>query len=256
LQGSLFFGTADQLREQMRPLQKSVRTVVLDLRHVHDIDSTGARILLELASDAARDGCTLVVSEWPSDDARRQVIEASMAGTATSVEFATTTDEALEAAEDRLLAKLTLASSDRLTLDQTLLARGLDATELAVLQAELTQLAVPRGAALFRAGDPGDAIYVSVHGEIGVRLAGSTRRLASFAPGVMVGEMAVLEGQRRSADALAETDLVVLRLSAESFERLRAEHPALAAKLLHNMSLYLAGRLRGLTAELAAWVGR
>jgi SulP family sulfate permease len=256
LQGSLFFGTADQLREQLRPLQKSAQTVVLDLRHVHDIDSTGARILLELASDAARDGCTLVVSEWPSGDARRQVVEASMAGAAVSLEFAATTDEALEGAEDRLLAKLTLAGSDRLTLDQTLLARGLDAAELAVLQAELTQLAVPRGAALFRAGDPGDAIYVSVHGEIGVHLAGSTRRLASFAPGVMVGEMAVLEGQHRSADALAETDLVVLRLSAEAFERLRAEHPALAAKLLHNISLYLAGRLRGLTAELAAWVGR
>jgi SulP family sulfate permease len=256
LQGSLFFGTADQLREQLRPLQKSAQTVVLDLRHVHDIDSTGARILLELASDAARDGCTLVVSEWPSGDARRQVVEASMAGSALSLEFAATTDEALEGAEDRLLAKLTLTGSDRLTLDQTLLARGLDAAELAVLQAELTQLAVPRGAALFRAGDPGDAIYVSVHGEIGVHLAGSTRRLASFAPGVMVGEMAVLEGQRRSADAVAETDLVVLRLSAEAFERLRAAQPALAAKLLHNISLYLAGRLRGLTAELAAWVGR
>ena len=256
LQGSLFFGTADQLREQLRPLQKTAQTVVLDLRNVHDIDSTGARILLELASDAARDGCTMVVSEWPSGDARRQVVEASMAGAATSLEFAATTDEALEVAEDRLLAKLKLAGSDRLTLDQTLLARGLDATELAVLQAELTQLAVPRGAALFRAGDPGDAIYVSVHGEIGVHLAGSTRRLASFAPGVMVGEMAVLEGQRRSADAVAETDLEVLRLSAEAFERLRTAHPALAAKLLHNISLYLAGRLRGLTAELAAWVGR
>ena len=54
---------------------------------------------------------------------------------------------------------------------------------------------------------------------------------------------------------IAETDLVVLRLSAEAFEHLRATHPALAAKLLHNISLYLAGRLRGLTADLAAWVG-
>lgn len=117
-------------------------------------------------------------------------------------------------------------------------------------------MCVPRGACLFRAGDPGDAIYVSIEGEIGVHLAGSARRLASFAPGVMVGEMSVLEAQRRSADAVAETDLVVLRLSAEAFERLRGAHPMLAAKLLHNISLYLAGRLRGLTAELAAWVER
>jgi hypothetical protein len=33
-------------------------------------------------------------------------------------------------------------------------------------------------------------------------------------------------------------------------------HPALAAKLLHNISLYLASRLRGLTADLAEWLGR
>lgn len=256
LQGALFFGTADQLREQLQPLRQSVQTVVLDLRHVHDIDSTGARILVELASDAARDGCTLVVSEWPPGDVRRHLVEASMASGGNALQFETTTDEALEAAEDRLLADLAPQAGQRLTLAQTQLACGLDASELALLAAELSELQVPRGAWLFRAGEPGDAIFVSIEGEIGVRLAGSTRRLASFAPGVMVGEMAVLEGHRRSADAIAETDLMVLRLSAEAFEHLRATHPALAAKLLHNVSLYLAGRLRGLTADLAAWVGR
>mgnify|MGYP003853912481 CR=1 FL=1 len=59
---------------------------------------TGARILLELASDAAREHCTLVVSEWPPGDARRHVLEASIAGGTTALQFATTTDEALEAA--------------------------------------------------------------------------------------------------------------------------------------------------------------
>ena len=255
LQGALFFGTADQLREQLQPLRQSAQTVVLDLRYVHDIDSTGARILVDLASDAARDGCALVVSEWPPGDARRHVVEASMASGGNVLRFETTTDEALEAAEDRLLADLAPQAGQRLTLAQTQLARGIDAGELALLAAELSELHVPRGAWLFRAGEPGDAIFVSIEGEIGVRLAGSTRRLASFAPSVMVGEMAVLEGQRRSADAIAETDLVVLRLSAEAFEHLRATHPALAAKLLHNISLYLAGRLRGLTTDLAAWVG-
>ena len=254
LQGALFFGTADQLREQLRPLRRSAQTIVLDLRHVHDIDSTGARILLELAGDAARERCTLVVSEWPPGDARRHVLEASIAGGTTALQFATTTDEALEAAEDRLLADLAPHTGERLTLAQTQFARGLDADELALLAAELSQLTVPRGGLLFRAGDAGDAIFLSIEGEIGVHLAGSTRRLASFAPGVMVGEMAVLEGQRRSADAVAETDLVVLRLSAEAFERLRVNHPALAAKLLHNISLYLASRLRGLTADLAEWL--
>ena len=57
------------------------------------------------------------------------------------------------------------------------------------------------------------------------------------------------------AHRVACVDLMVPRLSVEAFEHLRTTHPALAVKLLHNISLYLAGRLRGLTADLAAWVG-
>lgn len=261
LQGALFFGTADQLRGHLRPLLPHAQTVILDLRHLHEIDGTGARILLEAADDLARGGALLMVSEWAAGDRRRRVVDALMASDGGSLSFADYTDEALERAEDRLLASLpgaTLAPPEghALSLAETLLGQGLDEHELALLAAETTCVEVPLGEALFRAGDPGDAIYVSLQGEIGIYLAGHRRRLASFAPGVMVGEMAVLEKQLRSADAIAETRVVALRLSGEAFERLRMRQPALAAKLMHNISLYLSGRLRGLTTELADWLGR
>jgi sulfate permease, SulP family len=50
---------------------------------------------------------------------------------------------------------------------------------------------------MFRAGDPGGALYISLRGDIALRMPGTTRRLASFAPGVTIGEMAVLAGTRR-----------------------------------------------------------
>lgn len=101
-----------------------------------------------------------------------------------------------------------------------------------------------------------DALYFNVQGDIGIRLPGGQRRLVSFAPGLMVGELAALAKGRRSADAIAETPLTVLRLSTDSLDRLRREQPALAAKLLHNIALHLSGRLRDLTQELSTWVMR
>ena len=60
----------------------------------------------------------------------------------------------------------------------------------------------------------------------------------------------------RSAEAVAESDVTALQLPAEAFDCLMSEHPALAAKLLKNMSLHLADRVRVLTGDLARWVSR
>ena len=43
---------------------------------------------------------------------------------------------------------------------------------------------------LFHLGDSGNALSISLQGEIGLRIAGSTRCLASFEPNITIGEMA------------------------------------------------------------------
>jgi SulP family sulfate permease len=259
LQGALFFGTADTVRASLDQLPPAVNTVVLDLFMVGEIDVTGARILLEMAEDWTRQGRHLVAAEWGEGDSRRRIVDAiaRSAGLA-PLAFARDVDQALEAAEDRLLAgtSASVVAHQAVELGETLLARGLDAAELQLLSAELHTEHFAEGALLFRQGDPADAFYLTVEGDIGIRLPGSERRLVSFAPGTMVGEMAALAGGLRSADAIAETPLTVLRLSAEGLERLRREQPALASKLLHNVALHLAGRLRELTQDLSSWVAR
>ncbi|MEJ6004732.1 SulP family inorganic anion transporter [Paucibacter sp. AS339] len=262
LEGALFFGTADALRSRLESLADGVDTAVLDLHQVPEIDATGARILLETGEDWARRGKVLVAAEWASGDARRRTIEAMVApGQAKSnagLQFYADTDSALEDAEDRLLNALGLRpDADRLlSLGETLLGQGLSEKELAALAAQMTTHHYPAQQTLFRAGDPGDAMYVSLRGHIGLRLPGTLRRLASFAPGVSLGEMAVLAHRQRSAEAVAEDDLTVMRLSVEAFDRMRAEQPALAAQVLNNISLHLADRVRVLTSELSGWVAR
>ena len=68
-------------------------------------------------------------------------------------------------------------------------------------------------------------------------------RLRTLRPGVVVGEMAMYTGVPRSADVVAETPSVVLRLSRESIERVEAADPALAAALHRWLATTLSERL-------------
>ncbi len=263
LEGALFFGTADALRDRLHTLAPGLDTAILDLHQVGDIDGTAARILCETAENWEAMGKTLLLAEWAADDPRRDLLEtvAAAAGPV-ALRFENDADHALERAEEALLERL----FDRLQiggqtgallrLDETSIARGLDAPSLALLSAAMTSHAFPSGHVVFRVGDPGDALYVSVAGEIGLRVPGSTRRLASFAPGVTVGEIAVLARSPRSAEAFAETDITVLRLTVEAFEHLMQQHPQLAAQLFANIALHLSDRVRVLTGDLAAWMAR
>ena len=119
---------------------------------------------------------------------------------------------------------------------------------------------VAKGEAVFRSGDPGDSMFVLLQGQVGIWLPGGQteddaalgRRLISFAPGVVFGDMGLLAGAARSADAIAESDALMLELQREPYERLVAEHSAVFGKLLLNISLLLASRVRSLSDELQA----
>lgn len=258
LEGALFFGTADGLRARLDELEESVDSAILDLHQVNEIDVTAARILCETAEHWGRIGKHLVFAEWAAGDARRQLIEGARSAPDKALDFCDHTDLALEQAEDRLLERLHLDGAVELSLGlaDTMLGRGLDGAELALLAAELRTLEFQRGQLLFRVGDPGDGLYISLEGDIGLRIPGSARRLASFAPGVVIGEMAMLARGSRSAEAFAESEVTAMKLPLEAFDRLSIEHPALAAKLLKNMSLHLADRVRSLTGDLSRWVSR
>ena len=198
-------------------------------------------------------------AQRPAHDPRRHVLEALAAGPgAASLQFEDQADLALERAEEALLQRLHVDRTPGVQLDlaDTTIARGLTADELALLRAELTVHVFAPGQVLFRAGDPGDALYISLRGEIALRLPGTNRRLVSFAPGVTIGDMAVLARAPRSAEAVAESEVNALGLSVETFERLVQQHPQLAARLCRNIAVHLSDRVRMLTGDLAAWMSR
>jgi len=63
LQGALFFGTGDRLTDEIAAATvQDTRCLILDLRRVTEIDSTGARILLEISADLSRKGSRLLLA--------------------------------------------------------------------------------------------------------------------------------------------------------------------------------------------------
>lgn len=95
-------------------------------------------------------------------------------------------------------------------------------------------------------GDPGDAMFFILEGEVRVSLAisGKERILATLPSGEFFGEFCLFDHGARSADVTANADSLLLRMSAASFQRLLNEEPALAAPFLTAIGKSMAARIR------------
>jgi CRP/FNR family transcriptional regulator, cyclic AMP receptor protein len=129
------------------------------------------------------------------------------------------------------------------TLRQVPLFESLDNKAAAELCHLLESLDRKAGAILFRAGDEGDAMYVIERGKVRICVRttqGQELTLTELGRGDFFGEMAMLDGQRRSADAVVAEDARLAVLSREHFLSFVRSSPNVALELLTA----LANRLR------------
>jgi CRP/FNR family cyclic AMP-dependent transcriptional regulator len=99
---------------------------------------------------------------------------------------------------------------------------------------------------IVKQGDPGDAMFLVLDGEVRVRLviAGKETTLAVLGPGEFFGEIALFDNGPRSADVVANQDSTLLKISAGNFQRLASEAPELATPFLLAMGRTLTQRIR------------
>jgi CRP/FNR family transcriptional regulator, cyclic AMP receptor protein len=84
-------------------------------------------------------------------------------------------------------------------------------------------VSVPQGWSLIWDRTPADKAYVVLSGEVEVRRDGEV--IARLGAGDVIGELAILRRQLRSATVVAATPLTVLHFGRESVERLYADVP-------------------------------
>ena len=259
LKGVLFFGTAERLREAVER-ENEARFVILDMRRVLTTDLTAVRIIEQLAGSMREGGRELLISHAP---ASMQLVRAkghrhehfTPLYPEGRVHAFAETNEAVEYAEDRLLASLgvDLRRGRRVALAESPLLAGLDPSAVEAIARHARTHACRAGEAVFRADDHGESLYVVLAGEVEVWLRGDEgerMRVAVYGPGMAFGELAFLEPGPRMAEAVARADAELAEIARAGFAELAARHPKAALAFTLRLAHEIARHLRQVDAAL------
>jgi len=250
LQGALFFGTAETLAGEIAvQMQQRTHQVILDLRRVTEIDSTGAELLRRIDADLSARGATFAVCVLQPSEPAAVLADAGVLDGITPERVFGHVDGALEWAEEQMLGAQV---GDSAANQDTPLARagifaGLTPKEMATVERHLRRTEIDKGRTIFAQGESGSALFIITSGTASAYLhqdRGADIRLTTFAPGTVFGELAILDPGPRSATVIADEALVCFALSDEDFVLLSSNAPKIAIKILANLSRALSRRLR------------
>lgn len=257
LHGALFFGTTDQLLNELEPHLGKCRYLVLDLKRVYSLDFTGAHLLEQVATQLNEYGAELLLANLRSHFVA-YITETGMLKPDSNVRLFPQLDDALEWAEDRLLEAEGYghdAAAPPLELGDLHLFATASADTLSDLEHYVRSRSVAAGDKVFATGDGGDELFLIRRGSVRIELplANGTRyHIASFGQGDFFGEMAFLDRAPRSADAVAASELELYSLSRTDFDQAAGHHPRMANLIATRLAHALAERLRQTNTELRA----
>ena len=262
LQGSLFFGTTDQLYTTLEPELKTRTYIILDLRRVQSVDLTAVHMLEQIEATLAERGAFLIFSKLPENvpsgqDMRQYFDQVGLVKSERRIQTFGELDDALEWVEERLIDEehLERMLEKPLELREIDLFLGRKESTLAALESCMDKRSYKAGEKIFAQGDAGDEMFLIRRGAVRILLPLSQKQshhLATFGRGDFFGEMAFLDPAPRSADARAFTDTDLFVLSRKRYDTLAEEHKKLAIGLVLGVARVLSIRLRYANAELRA----
>ena len=237
--GFVFFGVASGLVERIRKRMEAAppRFLLVDLQRVTGMDTSVVIALRKVALLAKAYDVELVIS-GASETVRAKLHKGGVLPSGGVVSFDPDLDRGLQRVEDGLLKALVPPLSPDGADDPL---SGLPER----LGTYLERQSIPEGTVLLRQAEPSDDLFVLESGRLTVEATtpeGTRMRLRSVSSGVIVGEIAMYLKGPRTADVVAETPCVVLRLTRAALERMEAEDPRLAAQLHRRLAGMLAAR--------------
>ncbi|MCX8065171.1 MAG: cyclic nucleotide-binding domain-containing protein [Candidatus Hydrogenedentes bacterium] len=139
-----------------------------------------------------------------------------------------------------------LRGSYQLLVRKIKLFNGLTPEEVAHIFNYSKTIKIKKGEELFKKGDPGYSLYILVSGEI--EIFDGEKHICYLTPGEMIGEMAVVTKNRRSASARASEDSTLLEVDLNTISRFIP--PIVVIKMLTNIIFTLSERLQKITAKI------
>jgi glutaminase len=258
LQGDLGFSAAELVVRKIVDASAELDSAVVDFTRAARVEPGVAAMFLSLVVNLGEQGKQLVLVGMQEHSTFLRSLEEGL----TAIEqwgrlqtFADL-DPALEFCEDRLLARHGVdADGGAVTLFDHQVCRGLGPDALARLAAVLQPRHYEPGALIVRKGDRADELFLLMAGQVSVTTAlpdGQVKRLSTSSAGMAFGELAVLDRSERTADVRADKRVECLVLSAEDFDRLGAEQPAIKMRILENLLRSVHRMVGRLNRELGA----
>lgn len=258
IQGALFFGSAENFLRRLSEISEPGRTVIVDMKRAAYADRTAVDLICQTTRALAAKGCKIVYTELSQKgelDALRFALETRLADT-TGFHLVDDTDRAIEQFEEDILLQSELRRSDRiLPLDEIEIFQGLGRADLKQLAATVTTFQFEAGDKIIREGDEAHIFFVVARGSvsISVTLDGRRpRRIGSVGQGGPFGEMALLDGGRRSADVIADVSVICYGFSVNRIRELSEQSPAILTTILGNLVRIMSDRLRLANDEIRA----
>jgi len=256
-QGALFFGSTEQLLRRLSELAAASRYVIVDFKRVHLADTSARKLIVRAAQSMAGSETELVFAsigdDGPLDRLTRALAENEEANRVRRFRDA---DAALEWCEDQLLAGAAYSFGTKFSVPEINLFKGLSADECRLVEAIIRPLVFEKGDVIMREGDDAKLFFVLARGTVSVEIkvhgkADRRKRVASIGPGLTFGEMALLDGGKRSADIVANERVICYGLGVEELRELSIEQPNIMITILSNLTREFSERLRHANEEIS-----
>ncbi len=246
LQSYLFFGSANRLYQHVKALlarHPECRFLVFDFKLVTGIDSSAAYSFAQIKRAAHDRAIKLVLAHLPP--AAEKALRSSEF-ISHEVSIVAELDHALEWCENEIIVQHQDREQEEASLRDwftQILGTGHDAAEL---MHRCQRIEVDAGETIVRAGEAANSMHFILDGRVGIMIpAGESRttRVRSLGRYTTIGEMGLVSQAPRNATIQAEVASILYVLSADQFEAIKADDPALGQKLLTYFVSVMAERL-------------
>jgi glutaminase len=256
LHGYLAVDSVEYVIRRMIDLAADSSCFILDMHQVAGISESAARLLNDARLRFAADNIALVFSRIHSRHAIEHFLSTTSPKNDRGYLSFEDNDLAVEWCENHLLGDLAKPTSERVSLADCPLLRGLPPELLAQVEKVATLRRYLQGESILTTGQACDGrVFFIADGHVSVLVPlkdGAHQRITSLGPGMSFGEMALLGQTTRSATVVADCDVSCRVLEADDIDRLARDAPMLRIVLLENISRDMAEKLRRATQWIAA----
>ena len=262
LQGQLFFGTTDQLFTVVESYLTKTKYIILDMRKVLSVDFTAAHMLAQIHSRIEANNGSLLLSSIPLDlpsgqNVREYLLHLGFSESKT-LHFFNDLETALEFVEDAILTEEfqeALASPIEMSLNEFEFFDGVSPKLMRKLTKQFHEKKFSNEQYIFRKGDPGDEIFFIRKGDVKIIIplaAEQNLLITIFSQGDFFGDIAFLDSDCRSANAIADGEVSLYYLSRKEFEKIVHKYPELGSLFYEKLARAISTRLRMTDVELMA----